>query len=177
MHLPYGVRICVGTATSDECSDHPELPLARTEGHRVRLADVHGKLVTHVGSSEQWACPNQNAAQPYWNAYTSSPQPAVAPQCSRLVIGRAGVLALMLLVNPDLTATQLKEVLCLTADQIDKDNNDENGKWSTAQQVLTDGQLKALPLSLRNRPYGKWYGFGRVHALKAVRRAFDLRQT
>lgn len=89
----------------------------------------------------------------------------------------AGVLALMLLVNPDLTATQLKELLCLTADQIDKDNDHDKGKWRTAQAVLTQGQLAALPLSLRNRPYSKWYGFGRVNALKAVRAAVDSKQT
>lgn len=67
--------------------------------------------------------------------------------------GVAGVCALMLSVNPDLTAKQVKQILKDTADKIDKANGQYNAKGHS--------------------PY---YGYGRVNAYKAVKRAKEMKK-
>jgi subtilisin family serine protease len=79
----------------------------------------------------------------------------------------AGVIALMLIANPALTAQDVKELLCQTADQIHPTCQGE-GRWREPGQVLSAGQRGALPASLLERPYSKYYGFGRVNAMRAV---------
>jgi len=64
----------------------------------------------------------------------------------------AGVAALMLSVAPDLTREQVQYVLEATAVKIDADNSDPVGRYRP------DG-------------HSQWYGYGRVHALDAVRGA------
>ena len=83
----------------------------------------------------------------------------------------AGVVALMLSANPGLDPPTIKEILCLTADQIDKDCIDGDGKWSTAQLVLGNPEKEVLADSLFGQPYSKRYGFGRVNAEEAVKEA------
>lgn len=70
--------------------------------------------------------------------------------------GVAGVCALILAVNPDLTWLQVKEILKKTADKIDKKNKKE-GKYNAAG-------------------HSRWYGFGRVNAYKAVQLAKKMKQ-
>ncbi len=60
----------------------------------------------------------------------------------------AGVCGLMLSVNPDLTSTDVKEILGETADKIDADNGNYNPEG-----------------------HSKWYGWGRVNAFRAVSEA------
>lgn len=71
--------------------------------------------------------------------------------------GVAGVCALMLSVNPDLTAKQVKEILKTTADKIDKKNKDKKGKYDAMG-------------------HSQWYGYGRVNAFKAVKLAKKMKQ-
>lgn len=63
----------------------------------------------------------------------------------------AGVVALMLSVEPTLTLKQVRGILRETAVQIDPNCNDENGKW--------------------NKGFSQWYGYGRIDAASAVERA------
>ncbi len=60
----------------------------------------------------------------------------------------SGTAALMLSVNPDLTWTQVRELLRSTAVQIDAANADPVGQWVGG--------------------YSQWYGFGRLDAAAAV---------
>ncbi len=63
----------------------------------------------------------------------------------------AGICALVLSANPDLTAKQVKEVLCRTADKIGN------------------------PLEYDGRGHSKKFGYGRVNADKAVAEAIRMR--
>lgn len=67
----------------------------------------------------------------------------------------AGVAALVLTVNQQLTATEVREILIETADPVDQ------------------GNAGYKPDS-KNRPYSATHGYGRVNAAKAVRRAQEL---
>lgn len=64
----------------------------------------------------------------------------------------AGVTALMLSVNPDLTFQQVRFVLEATADKIDATNTDPIGRYQP-------------------NGHSQWYGFGRVNAFEAVKNA------
>jgi subtilisin family serine protease len=74
----------------------------------------------------------------------------------------AGVAALMLSVNPDLTWDQVRQIIRDTADPIDVGNTDPVGQW-----VDTDGDGVA--------DFSQWYGYGRLDAERAVEAARDHR--
>jgi subtilisin family serine protease len=73
----------------------------------------------------------------------------------------AGVAALMLSVNPDLTWLQVRQIIRDTAVQIDAANTDPVGQW-----VDTDGDGSV--------DFSQWYGHGRIDAHAAVQAAEDL---
>lgn len=77
----------------------------------------------------------------------------------------AGVVALMLTANPDLTAAEVKQILRDTADIIDRNTTDEMAKWISIPNPIPN-----------QRPilYSKKMGFGRVNAEKAVQKAIDM---
>ena len=72
----------------------------------------------------------------------------------------AGVAALMLSINPDLTWVEVRQMLRDTAVQIDAANADPVGQW-----VDTDGDGVT--------DYSQWYGYGRIDAEAAVVAARD----
>jgi len=63
----------------------------------------------------------------------------------------AGVVALMLSVEPTLTAKQVRDILRETAVRIDPNCTDPTGKWE--------------------KGFSQWYGYGRIDAAAAVERA------
>lgn len=76
----------------------------------------------------------------------------------------AGVAALVLTVRPDLTWTQVRDILRATAIRIDAANTDPTGIWvDQSQDPSNPGPF-----------YSRWYGFGRVDALAAVNAALNL---
>ena len=93
--------------------------------------DRTGKVGYNHGSSELG-----DAEGKYTNSFggTSSATP-----------GAAGVVALLLAVNPTLTPTQIKDIFEQTCDQIDK----AGGKYDA-------------------NGHSKWYGYGRINAAAAV---------
>ena len=74
----------------------------------------------------------------------------------------AGVAALVLSANPDLTWAEVRAILCMTACRIDYLNNDPIGHW-----VDTNGDGQ--------NDYSQWYGFGRIDAKAAVQTALSSR--
>ena len=72
----------------------------------------------------------------------------------------AGIAALVLSANPDLTWEEVRDILCTTARRIDYGNTDPIGEWTDTD---SDGQPD----------YSQWYGFGRVDAKVAVREALS----
>src|SRR5262245_56534501 len=73
----------------------------------------------------------------------------------------AGVAALVLSANPDLTARQVKEIL-----------------QSTADKIIDNNQDPQLGVSLGNYDqdgHSQWFGFGKVNAFRAVTEAVRLR--
>ncbi|MFM6247624.1 MAG: S8 family serine peptidase, partial [Dolichospermum sp.] len=72
----------------------------------------------------------------------------------------AGVAALVLSANPDLTAQQVKQILQDTADKI-VDNN-------------PDPQLNIDGGTYDSNGYSQWFGYGKVNAAKAVRLAKQM---
>ncbi|MEJ1929398.1 S8 family serine peptidase [Nostoc sp. NIES-2111] len=75
----------------------------------------------------------------------------------------AGVAALVLSVNPDLTAQQVKKILETTADKIVDPNPDP-------QLGLSEGKYDG-------NGHSQWFGYGKVNAARAVQVAFQQRGT
>src|SRR5206468_11802042 len=81
--------------------------------------------------------------------------------------------ALVLSINPNLNWKQVRSILCASAEKIDCDNADANGKW---QYRGPDPQTHPLPEACINLPRGlqwfsEWYGFGRLDVYEAVKLA------
>ncbi|MBD2361978.1 S8 family serine peptidase [Anabaena minutissima FACHB-250] len=73
----------------------------------------------------------------------------------------AGVAALVLSANPDLTAQQVKRILETTADKIVDPNPDQ--------------QLGLYGGTYDNNGHSEWFGYGKVNAAKAVQAAVQMR--
>lgn len=139
--------ICVGASTSED--EHPDY--SNTGPEVTVVAPSNGGYYPIVSARAYWdegIDGEVGAARWYYGdgidrgskyqhfGGTSSSTPLVA-----------GICALILSANPNLTAREVKQVLCQTADKIGSPSEYVNGK------------------SLR-------YGYGRVNALKAVQEAF-----
>jgi len=79
----------------------------------------------------------------------------------------AGIGALVLSANPDLTWLEVKNILRDTAVKIDSTNIDSIGRWIDINGNPTSD------ISYEGPDYSRWYGFGRVDAEKAVQVARD----
>ncbi len=139
--------ICVGASTSED--EHPDY--SNTGPEVTVVAPSNGGYYPIVSARAYWddgIDGEVGAAKWYYGdgidrgskyqhfGGTSSSTPLVA-----------GICALILSANPNLTAREVKQVLCQTADKIGSPSEYVNGK------------------SLR-------FGYGRVNALKAVQEAF-----
>jgi subtilisin family serine protease len=80
----------------------------------------------------------------------------------------AGVAALLLTVRPALTWIQIRDILRATAKRIDPANKDATGMWVDKSQTPSNQPGYTGPV------YSRWYGFGRVDALEAVKRALQF---
>jgi len=74
----------------------------------------------------------------------------------------AGVAALMLSLDPDLTWVEVRQLLRDTAEKIDPNNTDADGQWEDV-----DGRISTDPGYLGPH-YSQWYGYGRIDAEQAV---------
>ena len=141
--------ICVGASTSED--EHPDY--SNTGPEVTLVAPSNGGFYPIVSARAYWDEGSTDEVGPGRWYYgdnidrgsryqhfggTSSSTPLVA-----------GICALILSANPNLTAREVKQVLCRTADKIGSPSDYCNGK------------------SVR-------YGYGRVNALKAVQEAFRL---
>jgi subtilisin family serine protease/subtilisin-like proprotein convertase family protein len=107
-------------------------------------------------------CPPQPGKPIHLSAIGQSPAPNHAPSPTNAAMGDtsaacalvAGVAALILSINPDLTAQQVRQILEQTADKIIDSEPD-------AQLSLQLGNYDA------NR-YSAWFGYGKVNAVKAL---------
>jgi subtilisin family serine protease len=139
--------ICVGASTSED--EHPDY--SNTGPEVTIVAPSNGGFYPIVSARAYWdeGIPGEVGAGKWYygdnidrgSRYqhfggTSSSTPLVA-----------GICALILSANPNLTAREVKQILCQTADKIGSPSEYSNGK------------------SIR-------YGYGRVNALKAVQEAF-----
>jgi subtilisin family serine protease len=97
--------------------------------------------------------------------HSSSP---LAPDISRLF---AGVGALLLSANPNLTWAEVRDVLRETAVPIDAGNRDPFGIWRDDKGVAANAPGYTGP------HYSRWYGFGRIDAAAAVKAAIARRQS
>ena len=83
----------------------------------------------------------------------------------------AGIAALVLAVNPDLSATQVKEILTETADKIE----DPNANLTLLQFPNVDPNIQQRGVYDENG-HSDWFGFGKVNATRAVMRALELQR-
>lgn len=77
----------------------------------------------------------------------------------------AGVAALMYSANPQLTWRDVGQIIGDTADRIDPNNTNANGRWRDV-----DGRISTDP-GYRGPNFSEFYGRGRVNAAAAVSRA------
>lgn len=75
----------------------------------------------------------------------------------------AGAAALVLSADPSLTWSEVREVLCATADQIDPQPPDNEGRW----------RLTSVSPNV-HKLFSKWYGFGRLNVAAAIERVLHL---
>jgi Subtilase family len=82
----------------------------------------------------------------------------------------AGIAALVLSANPNLTWIEVRQILRDTAHKIDATNSDPVGQWIDAagNPSRTSGQPPV---------FSQWYGYGRVDAAAAVQRALSYVET
>ncbi|GAA4725399.1 S8 family serine peptidase [Sphingomonas lutea] len=82
----------------------------------------------------------------------------------------AGVAALVLSANPDLTYIEARQVMRDTAIKLDLANTDPTGQWldASGNPSVTSGQPAVR---------SQWYGYGRVDAEAAVQAAIDYGMT
>jgi subtilisin family serine protease len=78
----------------------------------------------------------------------------------------AGTAALMLSANPQLTWTQVRDIMRNTAVKINPGENNANGRWQDINGVFSNN-----PAYDGNPVFSEFYGFGRVDASTAVRQA------
>lgn len=76
----------------------------------------------------------------------------------------AGVVALILEANPELSSQDVKHILAKTSSQIDKDFKPVTIKINAQDHIATDAWTKNSAGNL----FHNYYGFGRVHAKNAV---------
>ncbi len=81
----------------------------------------------------------------------------------------AGVCALVLSANPDLTWIEAREILRNTAEKIDHGNENPKGRWLDRHGKPATSKETAF--------FSKFYGYGRLDALRAVRAAREYRFT
>jgi subtilisin family serine protease len=81
----------------------------------------------------------------------------------------AGVCALVLTANPDLTWVEAREILRETAGKIDFGNTDPRGQWLDRQGNPAT--------SIDNAFFSQFYGHGRLDAFEAVKAAHEYRFT
>lgn len=77
----------------------------------------------------------------------------------------AGVGALMLSANPDLTWSEVRDILRDTAVKIDPNNSDPTGRWRDQNGRISTHPAYADPF------FSEFYGYGRTDAEAAVKRA------
>jgi hypothetical protein len=77
----------------------------------------------------------------------------------------AGIVALMLSANPNLTSKKVRQILIDTADKIDTNNRDIVGSW------LDKNENSSTEPFYQGPHFSNWYGYGRVNAHKAVKKA------
>jgi hypothetical protein len=87
------------------------------------------------------------------------PPAAAAPTAATLLV--ADVVLTMLTANPALSAADVRRVLRATAERIDPAQEDSDGAWLDARgaRAQADGTLPV---------FSRWYGYGRVDAVRAV---------
>lgn len=74
----------------------------------------------------------------------------------------AGVAALVLSVNSDLSWIEVRQLIRSTCVKVDANNTDANGRWTD-----TAGRISSDP-GYTGPFFSKWYGYGRVDAAAAV---------
>jgi subtilisin family serine protease len=92
-----------------------------------------------------WSLNDSGFAAPFWGSSAAAPTVAAAA-------------ALILSITPHLSWSQVRKILCDSAEMIDPLQEDEDGQWSPE------------PNSFSN-----YYGHGRLDVLEAVKRAWELR--
>lgn len=87
----------------------------------------------------------------------------------------SGIAGLVLSANPDLTRDAVEQVLRDTADKIDCGNIDPEGRWCKRYgDELIDPEPGMTP-ERGSLWFSKWYGYGRVNAFEAVKKALEMR--
>jgi subtilisin family serine protease len=89
----------------------------------------------------------------------------------------AGICALVLSANPELTWLEAKEILIETAEKIDLTNTNNIGQWLDArdQPICQQGPGGVSCRPASEAVHSKWYGHGRLNADRAVGRALSYK--
>jgi subtilisin-like proprotein convertase family protein len=107
----------------------------------------------------------QAATSPPWETHISIWAPSLDSEKTTAGAIVAGVAALMLSANPDLTARQVKHLLQTTADKLAPNSSHSPADPATACDVICDAN-----------GYSQEFGYGKVNPLRAIQAAQHLIQ-
>lgn len=146
-----GMQILLGE-TGTPLSDREELTITGYPDVTTGRVPVSSLTMAHDAGSEVVIGNNHHRND---HGGTSS----ATPLC-------AGIAALVLSAQPDLTWVEAREILRDTADRFDTTNTDPIGQWLDANgNPSTQTGLDPV--------FSQWYGYGRLNANKAVAEALD----
>jgi subtilisin family serine protease len=110
-----------------------------------------------LGRNGIWTTDNKSTKKESISTSNGYTQQFGGTSCATAMV--AGVAALILSVNPNLTAKQVKTILQDTADKIED-----------AEPDMVLGNQKGIYIN----GHSEWFGYGKVNAASAVRRAKDM---
>ncbi len=123
-------------------------------------------LLSDATTNGFWNCVSEELSRSRSGLFEFGGTSAAAPMV-------AAAAALMLSVNPNLTYTEVREILIDTSEKIDCDNSDILGKWyqPNAEGSTVPSECSATGLPRGRDWFSKWYGYGRLDVYAAVKSA------
>jgi subtilisin family serine protease len=85
----------------------------------------------------------------------------------------AATAALLKSVNPNLSPSEIRDILCLTVDKVDGLRNSGDGQWTEPDGSGGRRPVAQPPPAPRSDTRSDWYGYGRLNVSAAIQEAIN----